>query len=281
MPSSPAPTGSPRTATQRTRSGRIRWPSSRGTARHPVLRRRAGLDPRPRDARRRGHPDRGARPCRGDRPVSGPQPGVRRHAGRADRRDRDRGGHPPGAVQQEPRRGGAGVKAIVLAAGYATRLYPLTLERPKALLEIGGRPMLDRVLERVLALGDVDESIVVTNAKFAPQFEEWAVDKHRVTVVNDGTSTRGRPPRRDRRHRLRAGARSASTTTSSSWPGTTCSRLTSRGSAAPPATRRAPVLAVRDVGDIAEMPKYNQVQTDERRPGHVLRGEAWRPPPRR
>ena len=95
------------------------------------------------------------------------------------------------------------MKAIVLAAGYATRLYPLTLRRPKALLEIGGRPLLDRVLERVLALGDVDESIVVT-AWFAPQFEEWAVDKHRVTIVNDGVDG-GRPTRRDRRHRLRTG----------------------------------------------------------------------------
>ena len=58
------------------------------------------------------------------------------------------------------------MKAIVLAAGYATRLYPLTLDRPKALLEVGGRPLRDRVLERLLAL-DVDETIVVTNAKFA------------------------------------------------------------------------------------------------------------------
>ena len=49
------------------------------------------------------------------------------------------------------------MKALVLAAGYATRLYPLTLDRPKALLEVGGRPMLDRLLERLDVMG-VDET---------------------------------------------------------------------------------------------------------------------------
>jgi glucose-1-phosphate thymidylyltransferase len=153
------------------------------------------------------------------------------------------------------------VKAIVLAAGYATRLYPLTLERPKALLEIGGRPLLDRVLERVLALGDVDESIVVTNAKFAPQFEEWAVDKHRVTVVNDGTST----------EEDRLGAIGDigfvlellgidDDVVVVAGDNLFAADISGFGAAA--RARRAPVLAVRDVGDIAEMHKYNQVQTD-------------------
>ena len=45
------------------------------------------------------------------------------------------------------------MKALVLAAGYATRLYPLTLDRPKALLQVGGRPMLDHVLERLQEMG--------------------------------------------------------------------------------------------------------------------------------
>ena len=148
------------------------------------------------------------------------------------------------------------MKAIVLAAGYATRLYPLTLERPKALLEIGGR--LDRVLERVLALGDVDESIVVTNAKFAPHFEEWAVDKHRVTVVNDGVDG-GRPPRRDRRHRLRTGLLGIDDdVVVVARDSLFAADISGFGAAA----RARALLAVRDVGDIAEMPKYNQVQTD-------------------
>jgi glucose-1-phosphate thymidylyltransferase len=62
------------------------------------------------------------------------------------------------------------VKALVLAAGYATRLYPLTLDRPKALLEVGGRPMLDRVLEALEPMR-TDGTIVVTNSKFTPHFE--------------------------------------------------------------------------------------------------------------
>jgi glucose-1-phosphate thymidylyltransferase len=80
------------------------------------------------------------------------------------------------------------MKGLVLAAGYATRLYPLTLDRPKALLEVGGRPMLDHIQERLEAMG-VDETIVVTNAKFTPHFEEWASGRDDVTVLNDGTTS--------------------------------------------------------------------------------------------
>ena len=65
------------------------------------------------------------------------------------------------------------MKAVILAAGYATRLYPLTLDRPKHLLEIGGRPLLELLLER-LPLRELDGIYVVTNAKFAPRFREWA-----------------------------------------------------------------------------------------------------------
>lgn len=80
------------------------------------------------------------------------------------------------------------MKALVLAAGYATRLYPLTRDKPKALLEVGGKPMLDYVLARLQEM-DVEDTIVVTNAKFAPHFEEWARTKNDVTVVNDGTTS--------------------------------------------------------------------------------------------
>jgi glucose-1-phosphate thymidylyltransferase len=81
------------------------------------------------------------------------------------------------------------VKAVILAAGYATRLYPLTLDRPKHLLEVGGRPILELLLDR-LPLGELDAIYVVTNAKFAPRFREWA-DAYpaNVVVVDDGTST--------------------------------------------------------------------------------------------
>ena len=55
------------------------------------------------------------------------------------------------------------MKAVVLAAGYATRLYPLTLDRPKALLPVAGRPMLEHLLERLEEVEGLDEIYVVTN----------------------------------------------------------------------------------------------------------------------
>jgi glucose-1-phosphate thymidylyltransferase len=83
------------------------------------------------------------------------------------------------------------VKAVVLAAGYATRLYPLTLDRPKALLPVGGRPMLDHLMGRLEAVEGLDEVYVVTNAKFADAFRDWAAGRGgspAVRVVDDCTS---------------------------------------------------------------------------------------------
>lgn len=81
------------------------------------------------------------------------------------------------------------MRAIILAAGYATRLYPLTLDRPKHLLEVGGRPILDLLLER-LPLEELDGVYVVTNAKFAPRFREWAASHPaRIEVIDDGTTS--------------------------------------------------------------------------------------------
>jgi glucose-1-phosphate thymidylyltransferase len=81
------------------------------------------------------------------------------------------------------------VKAVILAAGYATRLYPLTLDRPKHLLEVGGRLLLERLLEQ-LPMAEFDAIYVATNAKFAPRFREWAASyTAEVVVIDDGTST--------------------------------------------------------------------------------------------
>src|SRR5215208_2693493 len=66
------------------------------------------------------------------------------------------------------------MKLIVLAAGYATRLYPLTLNQPKPLLEVAGKPMLEHVLDNLAPIEEVDHVYVVTNAKFAGHFERWA-----------------------------------------------------------------------------------------------------------
>jgi glucose-1-phosphate thymidylyltransferase len=83
------------------------------------------------------------------------------------------------------------VKALILAAGYATRLYPLTLQTPKHLLEVADRPMVDWVLDRLDPLAGLDAVYLVTNAKFAPAFAEWAAARGegRVTVIDDGTES--------------------------------------------------------------------------------------------
>jgi glucose-1-phosphate thymidylyltransferase len=80
------------------------------------------------------------------------------------------------------------VKAIVLAAGYATRLYPLTKTVAKPLLPVGGRPMLDHLLDRIREVEEVDAVHVVTNHKFADAFGEWASTRD-VVVHDDGTTS--------------------------------------------------------------------------------------------
>jgi glucose-1-phosphate thymidylyltransferase len=79
------------------------------------------------------------------------------------------------------------MKALILAAGYATRLRPLTDTIAKPLLPVGGRPMVDWILDRI-AETSADEIHLVTNARFAPDFERWAEDKD-VQVHNDGTTS--------------------------------------------------------------------------------------------
>ena len=79
------------------------------------------------------------------------------------------------------------MKALILAAGYATRLRPLTDRIPKQLLPVGGRPMLDWILDRIVETS-ADEVHLVTNARFAADFEHWAQDKE-VHVHNDGTTS--------------------------------------------------------------------------------------------
>jgi len=79
------------------------------------------------------------------------------------------------------------VKALILAAGYATRLSPLTDTIPKMLLPLAGRPMLDYLLDRIREVDDVEQIHLVTNSRFAPVFRDWAPDD--VTVHDDGTSS--------------------------------------------------------------------------------------------
>ena len=82
------------------------------------------------------------------------------------------------------------MKCVILAAGYATRLYPLTENFPKPLLKVGEKTILDWLLEDIHTCGLVDEYIVISNHKFAHHFRAWA-DQHAlpITVVDDGTSS--------------------------------------------------------------------------------------------
>ncbi len=82
------------------------------------------------------------------------------------------------------------MKCLVLAAGYATRLYPLTENYPKPLLKVGEKTILDWLLDDIDTIGMVDEYVVISNHKYAPHFEDWAAGKtQKITVVDDGTST--------------------------------------------------------------------------------------------
>ena len=79
------------------------------------------------------------------------------------------------------------MKCIIIAAGYATRLYPLTENFPKPLLEVGNKPILDHLICDVESM--IDEFIVVTNHKFAKIFDDWAKTKKNVRIIDDGTQT--------------------------------------------------------------------------------------------
>jgi glucose-1-phosphate thymidylyltransferase len=80
------------------------------------------------------------------------------------------------------------MKALLLAGGYATRLRPLTEKTAKPLLPVGGRPMVDWIVDRLREAGEVDEIHLVTNDVYAGDFERWA-DGRSIVVWNDGTRT--------------------------------------------------------------------------------------------
>ena len=84
------------------------------------------------------------------------------------------------------------MKAIVLAAGYATRLYPITIDYPKHLLEIAGRPIIDYIIEKIEKLSDIDEIIIVVNDKFYMDFV-WVLERYKgnkkIELINDGTTS--------------------------------------------------------------------------------------------
>lgn len=84
------------------------------------------------------------------------------------------------------------MKALILAAGYATRLYPITKEFPKPLLEVGKRPIIDYIIDKLCQIKEIDEIIVITNSRFFSHFKKWAkalkVNK-RIKLVDDLTGS--------------------------------------------------------------------------------------------
>ena len=87
------------------------------------------------------------------------------------------------------------MNTLILAAGYATRLYPLTLNQAKPLLPIAGKPMIERVMEHLLPIPDLKTFYIVTNHKFAQQFVDWANSYQqrnktaRLEVLDDGSTS--------------------------------------------------------------------------------------------
>lgn len=84
------------------------------------------------------------------------------------------------------------MKVVILAAGYATRLYPLTRNCPKALLRVGSQTILDHLMDHLRLIPDISEAILVTNHRFEPAFSDWAktaAAPFKISVLDDLTSS--------------------------------------------------------------------------------------------
>tara|TARA_Y100000310_G_scaffold228966_1_gene231307 strand:+ start:2722 stop:3462 length:741 start_codon:yes stop_codon:yes gene_type:complete len=83
------------------------------------------------------------------------------------------------------------MKCLILCAGYATRLYPLTINTPKPLLEVNNLPILNHILEKIANINSIDEIFIVTNNKFYLNFVDWkkGVDNSKIKIINDETIT--------------------------------------------------------------------------------------------
>lgn len=83
------------------------------------------------------------------------------------------------------------MQAVILAGGYGTRLYPLTINAPKPMIPVAGRPMIEYLIEKIINRDDISEIFIVSNEKFTHVFEEWLTKKPnpKITIVNDGTTS--------------------------------------------------------------------------------------------
>ena len=162
------------------------------------------------------------------------------------------------------------MKVIILAAGYATRLYPLTLTQPKPLLPVAGQPMIEYVLDNLAPIGGIDRVYVVANAKFAGHFQKWS-DGYRATkaklnftIVNDGST--------DDTNKLGAigdiqfvlqSQKVADDIIVVAGDNLFSEKLPDFGRFC--REKNAPVLAVYDVGDLEQIKKYNAITLDGER----------------
>jgi glucose-1-phosphate thymidylyltransferase len=159
------------------------------------------------------------------------------------------------------------MKVIILAAGYATRLYPLTLTQPKPLLPVAGKPMVEHVLDNLADIGGIDRVYVVTNEKFAGHFQKWSDNyratksKFNFTIVNDHST--------DDTNKLGAiGDINYVLKTQNvdddliivAGDNLFSQKITEFGKFC--REKNAPVLALYDVGNLEEIKKYNSVSTD-------------------
>src|SRR2546423_2626319 len=162
---------------------------------------------------------------------------------------------------------GGNVKLIVLAAGYATRLYPLTLNQPKPLLPVAGKPMIEHVLDNLKPIKEIDRIYVVTNEKFIGHFQRWADaygmthTRAPVSIVDDKTTSEAdrlgaigdlnlvlEQARIDNDIVVVAGDNLFSH--SLEGFGEFCRQ------------KNTPVLAVYDVGNLEQIKKYNSIEID-------------------
>ena len=159
------------------------------------------------------------------------------------------------------------MKVIILAAGYATRLYPLTLTQPKPLLPVAGQPMVEYVLDNLAPIGGIDRIYVVTNAKFAGHFQKWA-DNYRetkaklnFTVVNDGsTDDSNKLGAIGDIHYVLKKEKVDDDLIIVAGDNLFSEKLEGFGKFV--REKNAPVLAVYDVGNLEEIKKYNSISVD-------------------
>ena len=159
------------------------------------------------------------------------------------------------------------MKVIILAAGYATRLYPLTLTQPKPLLPVAGKPLIEYVLDNLAPIDGIDHIYVVTNAKFAGHFERWSVDyradkaKLNITVVNDrSTDDTNKLGAIGDIHYVLQSQNVTDDIIVVAGDNLFSDKLPDFGRHC--REKNAPVLAVYDVGDLEQIKKYNSINLD-------------------